>query len=344
VPFRRRRYNRTFDIVAKGIMLSQLTLVVVFALHLLCVNVASAGPLVCAWFEWCEGRGNALAGEAGRYLAVWALLLLIPGGLLGVGVGWMLWEPEYHQVLRRLLSRIHYGGWELLFSLVLMAVHLAWWRMRPQCPPWQRGVRIFLALLASTNLLYHFPVLFAVIEQLATSEQSSATAEKILPAEFRALLVQPAIIARSLHFLLAAIATCGILLLGYALRMMRQKRAADDCQRVAAWGGQIALIPTLLQLPVGLWLTVSLPPALQHAVTGGDIFTTTLFLISVGGAFALMQTLSAIAIGDAERPRLIRAMVLMLAVVVLMGGVLQRLRATAHHANSDIRTPAAALQ
>jgi hypothetical protein len=46
----------------------QLVLVLVFAAHLLCVNVASAGPLVAAGLDWLEGRGNRLAGEAGRYL------------------------------------------------------------------------------------------------------------------------------------------------------------------------------------------------------------------------------------------------------------------------------------
>jgi cytochrome bd-type quinol oxidase subunit 1 len=184
--------------------------------------------------------------------------------------------------------------------------------------------------LASTNLLYHFPVLFAVIEQLATTAAiQTDTTEKISAAEFRTFLAQPAIIARSLHFLFAAIATCGIVLMGYTLRMMRHKRDAADIQRVAAWGGQIALVPTLLQIPVGLWLTVVLPPQLQHTVTGGDLITTTLFLLSVAGAFALMQTLAAIAIGDAERARLIRAMVLLVAIEVLMSGVLQRLRAAA---------------
>lgn len=310
--------------------MTQLALVLVFALHLLCVNVASAGPLVCAWLEWCEGRGNALAGEVGRYLARWALVLLIPGALLGVSVGWILWNPQYASILGRLSSKVHFGVWELLFSLVLMSVQVAWWQKRPELPAWQRGVRIFIALLASTNLLYHFPVLFAVIEQLATTAaiQTDAT-EKISAAEFRAFLAQPAIVARSLHFLFAAIATCGIMLLGYALRMMRQKRDATDIQRMAAWGGQIALVPTLLQIPVGLWLTVVLPPNLQHTVTGGDLITTSLFLLSVAGAFALMQTLAAIAIGDAERARLIRAMVLLVAIVVLMSGVLQRLRAAA---------------
>jgi cytochrome bd-type quinol oxidase subunit 1 len=173
-------------------------------------------------------------------------------------------------------------------------------------------------------------VLFAVIEQLATTAANETTAtEKISAAEFRTFLAQPAIIARSLHFLFAAIATCGIVLMGYTLRMMRHKRDAADIQRVAAWGGQIALVPTLLQIPVGLWLTVVLPPQLQHTVTGGDLITTTLFLLSVAGAFALMQTLAAIAIGDAERARLIRAMVLLVAIEVLMSGVLQRLRAAA---------------
>lgn len=323
-------YNWAIVPFARGIRLAQLALVFVFAVHLLCVNVASAGPLVCVWLEWCEGRGNALAGEAGRYLARWALWLLLPGGLLGVVIGWLLWDAQYQAVLGQLSSKVFFGVWEVFFSFALMAVQLFWWQKQPQCRPWQRGLRMVLLLLASSNLLYHFPILFAVIEQLATSTADADAAEKISGSEFRTFLAQPAILARALHFVLAAIATCGIVLLGYALRMMRHKRDAADIQRVAAWGGQIALVPTLLQIPVGLWLTFTLPPTAQHAATGGDFAATTLFLLSIMGAFALMQTLAAIAIGDVERGRLIRAIVLLVVVVVLMGGVLQRLRAMAH--------------
>ena len=297
----------------------------VFGLHLLCVNVAAAGPLVAAVLDGCEGRGNALAGQAGRYLAWWATLLLLPGGLLGMAVGALLWNPTYYAVLQRLPSKIYFGVWEVVFSLVLMAIQVAWWKARPNALAWERGARIFVAILASTNLLYHFPVLFGVIESITTGP--TPLGDEINSATFRTFLAEPQLLARVAHFLLAAIANCGIMLLGLALRMQRQKANSEAAQRVATWGGRLALIPTLLQIPTGLWLTATLPAFLQGDVTGGDAITCLLFLVSLAAAFGLLQVLAAISIGDVERPKLIRAMILMVVIVLLMSGVLQRLRA-----------------
>lgn len=301
-----------------------LVITLLFATHLLCVNVASAGPLVAAWFDWLEGRGSTLAGQTGRYLAWWAVALLVPGGALGIAVGALYWDDAYRQVLARLTSKFHFGVWEVLFSLVLMLAQALWWRARPQARTGERVTRILVALLASTNLLYHFPMLFAVIEHTVASGE--ATREPIASSVFREVAFQPAILSRALHFVLAAVAMCGVMLLGFALRLRRRGADEEDVQRVAAWGGQIALVPSLVQIPVGLWLTASLSRPLQSAVTGNDTLATVLLLASIGLALWMMQTLAAIAIGDSQRSQLIKAMALMVVVITLMSGTLHRLR------------------
>ena len=58
-----------------------------FAAHLLLVNVAAAGPLVCVWLEWwASRRGDRLADEIAHRLArdsTWALALaMLLGGVL----------------------------------------------------------------------------------------------------------------------------------------------------------------------------------------------------------------------------------------------------------------------
>jgi hypothetical protein len=238
-------------------------------------------------------------------------------------------------VLGRLWSKVHFGGWELIFSLVLMLLQLWWWRSRPKAVGWERGLRIFVAILASTNLLYHFPTLFAVIETTVTDQPAG---EAITSSEFRSIIARQAILARVTHFVLAAIAMCGIMLLGYALRLARKKADPGDVQRVAAWGAQLALVPTLIQLPVGLWLAASLDSPLQNAVSGNDMICTTLLLASIAVSVWLLQVLAGIAIGDSERWRLIRAMALMVLVVAMMSGVLQRLRAIAAQAGRRTAT------
>lgn len=317
-----------------------LLVAIVLAVHLLCVNVSSAAPLVCAWFDWREGRGNALAGAAGRYLAAWGLALLVPGGLLGIVLGWLLWDETYRQVLSRFSSKIHFGAWELLFSLALLALHLIWWRKRPTAGAAERGTRIFVALLAGTNLLYHFPTLFAVIEAVASSAEPFG--EAITGSEFRRHVARPEVLSRVMHVVLAAVATCGVVLLGYALRLGRAKKDHDDAQRVAAWGGRIALVPTLLQIIVGLWLTGSLSRQDQAAIMQGDVVASLLFFSSIGLSFWMMQILSGLAIGDVDRTRIVRAMVLMMTIILLMSGVLERLRMLRSQRSQRAATTAAA--
>jgi len=90
-----------------------------------------------------------------------------------------------------------------------------------------------------------------------------------------------------------------------------------------------------LQVPVGMWLTVSLPRTLQSAVTGADLLATCLLISSVVLAIWMLQTLAAIAIGDTERSKLVRAMALMVVIITLMSGTLQRLRALGDAAHAE---------
>jgi hypothetical protein len=116
------------------------------------------------------------------------------------------------------------------------------------------------------------------------------------------------------------------MLLGFALRLLRGGRDPDDARQAAAWGGQIALATTLAQIPVGLWLAATLESQLQNAVSGNDLLATSLLLGSIALAVWMMAVLAGISIGDAERKNLLKAMVLMVVVVAMMSGVLQRLR------------------
>ena len=63
----------------------EILVAVILAAHLLCVDIASAGPLVCIWLDW-RGRRDATARDAGRWLAKTSLAGLIVGGLLVVHV------------------------------------------------------------------------------------------------------------------------------------------------------------------------------------------------------------------------------------------------------------------
>lgn len=307
----------------------EVVVVLVLTLHLLCVNVSTGGPLVCIWLEWREGRGDTLAGRVGRYLANVSLGLFVAGMLLGILLGLLLWTASFQSGLIYLWPRIKYGLWELLFSLVLMAWHAAWWRLYPRCSAAKRAVRVLLPLAAGTNLLYHFPPLFVILAQVSAAGVGHDAV--VTSAEFRRLMADGAVLARVVHFSLASLAMTGITMFGYALRAFRRNLPEDDAKRPAIWGGRLALIATLLQIPVGMWILVTIPADRQIRLLGGDWIATCLLVTALLAAFWLLHQLAALALGDVRRGVMVRAMLAMTVIVVLMTATLRR----------DQRAPAA---
>ena len=69
--------------------------VLLLSLHLICMNVASGGPLACIWLEWkLRGKEDGTAKGAADYLAKMGVITLLAGSLLGLVMGLMLWPQE----------------------------------------------------------------------------------------------------------------------------------------------------------------------------------------------------------------------------------------------------------
>jgi hypothetical protein len=305
-----------------GVLETCMTLLM--AAHLLCVNLAAGGPIIAAWLDWRGCRGDEAAAKAAVYLARWSLAAFPTGAAIGLIFGWLKWDADYRALwLGPLSYKLHWAVIEAVFSLVLL---IAWWLWLPgkgsrlRVPAAARGL---LALLAATNLLYHFPVLFAVATRLHDSGQTHGT--RISGAEFRKLMVAGDIPALWVHVAAASIAVAGVVLLGYALQLRRaghEQRAA----RMAMWGGRWALIPSLVQVPVGLWTLATLSPSAQSQIMGVSMVGMLLLVTAILAAFWLVSDLMKVALGDVARPMLIRVMTAMLLTVILMTALEQQTR------------------
>jgi hypothetical protein len=308
-------------IAARMPVLHQLALILLLTAHLLCVNVAAAGPLVAMWLDWREGRGDKLCGTAGRFLTWESLALLAVGACLGLTIGWMQWDQAYRRAILQFDRRVFFAVWELAFSLGLMTMAAVWWTMILESRPLGRGVRMFLQFLAGTNLLYHFPLLFIVISDVSTAEASLS--KSVDSADFRSLIVTGSVMSRAVHVCLASFAVTGVALIAHSEWL--QRRGTADAARIAVWGGRLALVVTILQLPVGVWLLSQLPSRGQRLVLGGDPIATSLLGISILLALWLMHLLAAIALGDTTRKNTRLSVAVMVVTVLLMSGVLVRL-------------------
>ena len=299
--------------------------------HLLLVNVASGGPLVAIWLDWRGVRGDEAAAKAAAYLARASVLGLIVGAVLGVLIGWLKWNAEYRALwLGPLSYKLLWAGIEAIFSALLL---VGWWLWLPGRAGGSfraMATRGLMAVLAATNLLYHFPILFSVAERLADAGQISGP--RITGAEFRRLMIAGETPALAVHVVLASIAVAGVMLLGLALRELRR---GDDgsATRIAVWGGRIALVPSLLQLPVGLWTLAALPAAAQSRIMGADAIGTVLFVLSLLAVFWLVSDLVKIALHEVTRPLLIRVMAAMLVTVLLMTAMQRQTRVSVGQAS-----------
>jgi len=311
-----------------------LAILIVFVLagHLLAVNLAASGPLVSLWFEWKVGRGDKTAAPAGAALSGYSLLALIVGGILGLGLAALVWNDLFHDAMHALSRRVYFGVWELLFSLILMIGHYLWWRYRPEAKPVARITRGFIALLAGTNLIYHFPFLFIVAAQRVAAK---AGPEVMTSADFRAAMAEPVVLATALHFILASFAVCGMFLMAWGTFRLPQRLLTNSTDsdkkesveteafRLTRWGAWLALIPTALQLVAGMLLVMQLPENRQQRLIGDDLVATALFAISLFASFGLMHLLASIAMGN-KKPRMVKsAWAVLVLIIVLMCGVLR---------------------
>jgi len=299
------------------------------AAHLVAMNIAAAGPLVCAWLM----GGKASDFEWSQRMARLSIVALLVGALLG---GLLLVSPS--EGMRAALSRFPrdaywFAASELLFSLGCLVFLL----QLSRGPKRQTAWAWVLALATAANLLYHFPPFMAVIGKIAVEPRWTREAV-ITHRVLLRLITRPEVLSLWLHFVLASVAGAAILAFCTGGGMEKERAAADVAvRRLAA----AALIATLLQLPVGAWVLLSSSAPAQDALMGQDGLVTACFAAGVLLAIGLTQTLAAITAGDTQPSLRGRAAGLFIAVAALMTATLTLGRAPDVTRGADVSRPTA---
>ena len=303
----------------------EVCLTLLLAVHLVTVNIGSAGPLVCIWLHRRSFRhGDKTAGRVGRRLAVASIRLTVVGLVLGLLLLALLRQtgdqPYFDAMAQFPAARYWSLLGELAFYFVCMKAYVWPWKWLRR----RRALLDLLAILAATDLLYHFPPLMAMIASIPTrADLIDVTIDR---AMYRRLMLDPEILARTLHVWLASLAMAGAAVMLFGLRAGRIAMSQADGERIAKLGARIALVPTLLQMPIGAWVFLRLPTAAGDALLGGDALASGLMVASLISALGLMHHLAAVGMGDTREQAVRRSLLLMLLVVVLMAGTLRRSR------------------
>ncbi len=245
--------------------------------------------------------GSAALGVALGIIA----LLLVPQAEAG----------PYTRALGRLpATRWWFVAAEVAFYFVTLGAYFFLWRRMEQWPI----VHGALAVFAATDLIYHFPPLFAVVSTL--SLRPNLWDAPLDHALYWRLLLEGDTLSRVVHYWLAAWAVGAVGVMVLSLRL----EVGADPDGIRWRGARISLFVSLAQLPVGVWVVCALPPVVQSQLLGEDMRSTVLFGASIVAALGLLHHLAMVALGDLRRGATLRAAGLMVATVLLMVAALHR--------------------
>jgi hypothetical protein len=327
---------------SRCIAVLQVVSILLLAVHFIAVDITMAGPLLCIWLASRESRhGDRLAGGLHIELARASLAALTVGvavGCVELVIFWLADDRDFWRAVAAVApGRLWFSLAELIFFALCMAGYL-WIASRPTKRPWFAAI---LALLAALDLMAHFPPLFTMLNLLA--DRPSLFGQRLESPLYRSLLADPEVLSMTAHVYLAAIAVTAVLLMGRAARLgtapARESAATDGSDSPSAvvlGSARAALVATLLQLPVGLCVMLSVSNRLRDALLGDDLLATLPFACGILATLGLLHTLAAVALGDHDPRQVRRSLALMLATILFMTATLQRVRQLGRPAVSQI--------
>lgn len=283
------------------------------SVHLLAMNLASAGPLLGIWLWGQDKTLDPQRKNVGLQLVGLSIGALLLGAVLGLAQWYLFRQSGWEEAVGKLPSRaLWFGLLELLFSLICMLGCLGCWRARRN----GRWLHACLAVLSGSNLLYHFPPLMTVLSRVSR-DPNWAGAEVLDRAALLPLMKRPEVLALTAHFTLASIAVAAVTVLWLRGRANGSDARSPAERRITRGSAWWAFAATVGQVPVGLWMILALPKAEMSSMMGESMVAS---LGLIGGlllTFVFLQRLLTIAIGEVT-PQDLRSTVWVLVLLVLV--------------------------
>lgn len=253
----------------------KLLLIVTFFLHILAMNFMLGGgvlALVAKWGSKHQVNGNNMFFDIARKLPS-----LLPATVT-LGIAPLLFLQVIYGQYFYASSIVIAWPWFLVL-VMLCAAYYSFYFASYQSQRHHR--RASGAMLFSMILV--LIIGFVYSNNMTLSEVPSRWRVKYFanPSGWNLNLTEPTLIPRFLHFMVAAVAMGGLLLVFMAAA--NWKRNPDYARKLLQFGAKAFTYGTMAQLVVGLWLLISIPASLRMLFMGANPLATGLLLVGIVG-------------------------------------------------------------
>lgn len=268
-------------------------LLVTFFLHIVAMNFMLGGgvlALVAKWHPRHRKNGNRMFSDVAKKLPV-----LLPA-VITLGVAPLLFVQVIYGQFFYTSSIIMAWPWFLVLALLAIAYYGFYFvSFRKERHP--RAASLVLLL----SVVFIFIIAFLFTNNLTLSQTPARWGAKYFanPAGWNLNLSEPTLIPRYLHFMTAAMALGGILLV--LMAWSRWKKDREYARDVFHLGGKTFMYATMAEFLVGVWFLLSLPRQMSHLYLGGNALATALLVIAISGAIGAI-----VVMGRALRSETIR--------------------------------------
>ena len=262
----------------------KLLLIVTFFLHILAMNLMLGGGILALVLKW---RSRKHAGSNRIFLDLAKKLPVFLPATVTLGVAPLLFLQVLYGQFFYTSSIVMAWPWFLVLVFVTLAYYGFYYVSYRGGRPDASAGRV---LLFSMILIFLIGFLFS--NNLTLSQAPSRWAAKYFtsPEGWSLNLTEPTLIPRFLHFLLAAVAVGGLLLV--FLAVANWKRDQDYARQLLQFGGKAFMHATMAQFVVGIAFLLSLPRDLRMLFMGDNPWATALLLIGVGGGIGAIMLMS----------------------------------------------------
>lgn len=262
----------------------KLLLIVTFLLHIIAMNLVLGGGVLALVAKW-GSRNRESGGRMFMDLAK-KLPVFLPATIT-LGIAPLLFLQVLYGQFFYTSSILMAWPWFLVL-VFLTAAYYGFYYVSYRGG--SQGGRAGGVMLFSVILIFLIGFLFS--NNLTLSQTPSRWAGKYFanPAGWNLNLSEPTLIPRYLHFVVAAVAVGGLLLV--FLARANWKRDHEYARQLLQFGGKTFMSATMAQFVVGIVFLVSLPRDLRLLFIGDNPLATILLLIGVCGGIGAIFLMS----------------------------------------------------